>query len=50
MLYDTRLDYTRAQVPEKECHTVTKEKCHQECHNAYWCKICPDPEDPYFYQ
>ena len=37
-------------VPDKECELVVKENCVQKCENAYWCKICPDPEDPYYYQ
>ena len=37
-------------VPDTDCELVTKEKCHQQCENVYWCKICPDPEDPYVYQ
>ena len=37
-------------VPEKECHLVVKENCVQKCENVYWCKICPDPKDPYSYQ
>jgi hypothetical protein len=35
-------------VPDKECHLVVKENCVQKCENIYWCKICPDPEDPYY--
>ena len=37
-------------VPDKKCELVVKENCVQKCENAYWCKICPDPEDPYYYQ
>ena len=35
-------------VPEKNCEVVVKENCVQKCENAYWCKICPDPKDPYY--